>query len=126
MGEEISKSEKLSSALGIASQGVGLGLGITQTLFAIGDAKKRAEFEQNLAILTQTQKNELDNEIARASSLNEKIRILTEAVTKIRIAEVQKKLEKKPEDNKKQLYFIIGGGVAVLLVAIVIKLMAKK
>jgi hypothetical protein len=125
MAEKI-KADKLGSILDIGTQGVGLGLGITQTLVAIKDAKKRAEFEQNLALLTQTQKNELESEIQRATALNDRIRIITEAITKIRVAEVQKKLGKKPEDNKKQLYFIIGGGVAVLLVAIVIKLMSKK
>lgn len=125
MAEKRKLLDKLSSGLALGGQASGLGLGIASTLASIGDAKKRAEFQQQLQTLELEKRRELDSQIARASSINERISILTQAVTQIRVAEVMKKLDKKPENNKKQLYFIIGGGVAVLLIAIVIKFIKK-
>jgi len=122
---EITKYDKLASGIATFGQISELGLGITSTIFAIKDAKQRALFQQSLETLSLQQKNELENQVQRASALNEKIRIITEAVTKIRIAEVQKKLEKGGEGNNKQLLYIIGGGVAILLVAVIIKSFSK-
>lgn len=105
---------------------VGIGSGIASTIAAVGDAKKRREFEENIQKLSLEQRGELEKDVARANTINERIKILTDAVAMIRVAEVNKKLEKKPESNTKQLLFIIGGGFALLLGVVIIKLVSRR
>jgi hypothetical protein len=115
----------LASGVCIASQIAGVATGIGSTIAMISDAKKRAQFQEDIEMLSLEKRNELERSIQRASSINERIKILTDAVTAIRVAEVQKKLDRKPKDDTKQLFLIIGGGFAVLLGAVLIKIMIK-
>lgn len=116
---------KLSGKVDIAANVLSIGSNIGSTLAAMSDAKKRAEFEKNLAYLSSEQKNALERDIARAGTLTQRIAILTNAMTMIHVQAVRSKLEKKPEDNTKQLLMIIGGGFAILIAAVIIKMTMK-
>jgi hypothetical protein len=120
------KMAKLGATADVVSTVVGIGSGIASTIASVSDAKKRAEFQENLEKLSLQQQGELEKDIQRAKTVTERIGILTNAVAMIRVAEVNKKLEKKPQNDTKQLLFIIGGGFAVLLGVVIIKLMIRK
>jgi hypothetical protein len=120
------KLANLGAKADLIGQGIGISSGIVSTIASVSDAKKRAEFQENLEKLSLQQQGELEKDIQRAKTVTERIGILTNAVAMIRVAEVNKKLEKKPQNDTKQLLFIIGGGFAVLLGVVIIKLMIRK
>jgi hypothetical protein len=120
------KQSKLLGATQVVSGVADLGIGIVSTIATIKDAQKRAEIQENLQRLSIEKQQELELEIQNAQSINEKLRIITEAVTRIKIAEVQGKLsgKDKSEENKKILY-IVGGSFALLVGIVLIKLVSK-
>lgn len=127
--KSIAKGQRLSNIgakADIAATAVGIGTGIASTIAAVGDAKKRAAFQENLEKLSLEQQGELERQIQMAKTINERIAILTNAVAMIRVAEVQRKLDKTPKNDTKQLLFIIGGGFAVLLSVVLIRLIIKR
>ena len=120
------KLANLGAKADLIGQGIGIASGIASTIASVSDQKKRAEFQENLAKLSLQQQGELEKEVQAAKTVTERIAILTNAVAMIRVAEVQGKLNKAPKNDTKQLLFIIGGGFAVLLGVVIIKMIMRK
>jgi uncharacterized small protein (DUF1192 family) len=81
------------------------------TASQIVDAKKRRDIEMAISRLSTDEQIKLNQKIARAQSLNERLNILAQEVTKIQI-------EQAKEQSKKQTrnaIFIVGGSVIVLV-----------
>lgn len=64
------------------SAGIKAGTEIVKTIASISDLNKRRKFEQSLALLTNAQQRELNNKLAAIKDKNEKVRILSESLTK--------------------------------------------
>lgn len=121
-----SGNSKLLAGTQVASGIADLGLGIASTVASIKDAQKRAEIEERLQTLTLEKQQELEREVQNAQSLNERLKIITDAVTRIKIAEVQGKLSGKDKtDNNKKILYIVGGSFALLVGIVLIKLVSK-
>jgi hypothetical protein len=124
--QQVTGATKFAGTMNLISQGVGLGTGILGTIAGINDSKKRLEIQENLEKLSIAQRDALERDIQSQNTTTQKIAILTNAVTMIKVAEVSKKLDKTQKDNTKTLLLIIGGGVALLATAVVLRIMLKK
>ena len=119
---------KITQGLDVAGSAAQVGSVIAGTINQFVDAGKRRQFEQTISLLSQSQQQELDAKIQKSKSANEKLAILTNAVTQIKLAEIQGKIQPKTEkkNDTKVIILIIGGGFALLLTAVIVKLTLKK
>jgi hypothetical protein len=116
--------DKIGSVVDIASQAAGLGIGIASTVASMKDAKQRAQFQQDLELLSVEKRDSLERHLLLTNDATERLRILTDAIARIRAEEVRSKLGKKKEDKEtKQILIIVGSAFALLIgVAITRKL----
>ena len=81
------------------------------TASQVVDAKKRRDIEMAISRLSADEQIKLNQKIARAQTLNERLNILAQEITKMQI-------EQAKEQSKKQTrnaIFIVGGSVIVLV-----------
>jgi len=119
------KLAKAQAGADLIATGVGIGSTVAMTIAQIGDAKKRAEFEESLALLNANQQFELEKAVQLAKDTTERIKILTDAVAMIRVEEVKSKLQKPKDDSTKKALLIMGGGFAILIGAVIVKMLLK-
>jgi hypothetical protein len=101
---------------------VGAGAATSSAISSTKNAKKRREFEQNLAALNQQEKDALEKKLQEQKTIEERQKVLSETLSNITIARLnaieQQKLENKKTFNK---LLVIGGiSVAILIVGLII------
>jgi hypothetical protein len=101
---------------------VGAGAATGSAIASTKNAKKRREFEQNLAALNQQEKDALEKKLQEQKTVEERQKVLSETLSNITIARLnaieQQKLENKKTFNK---LLVIGGiSVAILIVGLII------
>jgi F0F1-type ATP synthase membrane subunit c/vacuolar-type H+-ATPase subunit K len=101
---------------------VGAGAATGSAISSTKNAKKRREFEQNLAALNQQEKDALEKKLQEQKTIEERQKVLSETLSNITIARLnaieQQKLENKKTFNK---LLVIGGiSVAILIVGLII------
>ena len=101
---------------------VGAGAATGSAISSTKNAKKRREFEQNLAALNQQEKDALEKKLQEQKTVEERQKVLSETLSNITIARLnaieQQKLENKKTFNK---LLVIGGiSVAILIVGLII------
>jgi hypothetical protein len=114
--------------IALISSIIGAGAGTTAAIKNTKNNQLRREFESNLALLNQSQKNRLEKSIQEAKSIEEKRKVLEETlanVTKTRVEAIeQQKAESQKQLNK--LVLIGGVAVAILIVGLVIVYAKRK
>lgn len=88
---------------------------VVDNLFNAGDKRKRREFEQALALLTNQQQQNLNLALLQANTDTDRMAILTNAVLAIK----QQQLAKT--GNSSKVWIVIAATVVLLITAIVIK-----
>lgn len=101
---------------------VGAGAATGSAIASTKNAKKRREFEQNLAALNQQEKDALEKKLQEQKTIEERQKVLAETLSNITMARLnaieQQKLENKKTFNK---LLVIGGiSVAILIVGLII------
>jgi hypothetical protein len=119
------KLQNLQSGANIAATAVGIGSTVAMTIAQVGDAKKRAQFQESLALLNANQQAELERVVQLSKDVNDRLKIITDAVAMIRVQEVKSKLEKPKDNNTKKVLLIIGGAFAILIGAVIVKIALK-
>ena len=105
-------ASKGTDAVGMA---VGFATSIATTIASIDDAAKRRKFDQALSLLTNSQTRELNNKLAAIQDKNEKIRILSESITRYLTENANARAK-----SETIMYLVAGGLGTVLLVMVVI------
>lgn len=102
------------SAGAIFSMGIGL---IGDQIVANADASGRKEMAANLARLTERDRAYLEDQLSRAKSQNEQIRIFYQSIGMQKQFEAKQKADK----NRKTGIVILGVGVCILAAIILIR-----
>jgi hypothetical protein len=105
----------------IVTAGVAVGSAIGGTVASISDANKRRLFGNALSRLSADRQKELDDRLLRAKTLSERLTILTNAVTMIKVEEARAKIQGKQKEETRKILLIVGGGVVLLIAAFLIK-----
>ncbi len=108
---------KLLGGLGAGLGAVNAVTGAVSTIQAIGDVKKRREFEQAYAALSYEEKKKLDAATLNATNQTERLNILANSFSNIKAAQVINKGKKETQ----LIILIIGGGIVLLAAAFMIK-----
>jgi hypothetical protein len=98
---------------------------VATTISQIQDTNKRREFEQNLAMLDNKQKLDLERALQKTNSVNKRMEILFNAVSQIRSAQTSSILSStitaKAQKERTLAIAVVGGAVAILIAVILIK-----
>lgn len=114
--------EPISAAtIAVVQAGAAVGSAIGNTIVTIADAQKRRMFENALSRLSLDRQKELDGRLLRAKTLSERLAILTNAVTMIKVEEARAKIQGKQKEETTKILLIVGGGVVLLIAAFLIK-----
>jgi hypothetical protein len=112
---------KASDILGTATQVGSIAL---TTIAQIQDKKKRRQFEQALAFLSNDQEKVMERQLSTAKSDVDRIKILSDVLTQIQVERIKQVynspiMEEKQKQFKTILFIsgvlIIGGGLAYLI-----------
>jgi hypothetical protein len=111
-----------AGTIALISSIVGAGAATGSAISSTKNAKKRREFEQNIAALNQQEKDALEKKLQEKKTVEERQKVLSETLSNITIARLnaieQQKLENKKTFNK---LLVIGGiSVAILIVGLII------
>jgi len=102
----------------VATEIIGVGTQVAETVAKISDMKKRREFEQAYALLDNRQKQALEKSLARTNDGNKKIELLFNAVTSLKsaqsVASIQAKELAKTQRERTVAIVIIGGSIVLL------------
>jgi hypothetical protein len=99
------------------TEAIQAGTEVAKSIAEISDIKKRREFEQNFSMLTAAQQQKLNEQLARTNTQSDRLKIMVDAFTQIKIAQSGSK-------DKKELILglaIAGAGISLLVMAIIIK-----
>jgi hypothetical protein len=102
-----------NEASGVGSL-ISAGTAIASTIASISDMNKRRKFEQTLAMLSNEQQQELNQQLLATNNDNTRLQMLTNAITNIRVAGVQ--TIGKNETTK----MIVIAGSAVIVLGIIV------
>lgn len=113
--------QKTADVLGTATQVAGTALTV---IAGMQDAKKRREFEQALAYLSNDQKKVLESQLNAATTNSERLKILVDAVKSLQLQRInlisgQSIDEERRKRMANTLYvsaMVLIGGVAVYLI----------
>lgn len=104
---------------------ISAGTQIASTVAQINDINKRRNFEQNLAMLSNKQKNDLEIALQRTNNINARIEILSNAVAQIRSAQstaiLTTTIQERSRRERTIALVVIGGALAILLGVVLIK-----
>jgi hypothetical protein len=116
------KASSLTTGVGIAIQA---GQAVAETVAAIHDKNQRRQVDRNLAFLSTSQKDRLEKELLKTSNVNERIKILVDAITKIKSEQstslIQSTLLEKTQKEKTLALVVLGGALLLLIGVVVIK-----
>jgi len=102
---------------------------IAGTVGQIVDAKARRETEANLGLLDVNQRTALERELQRTTSLDNRLQILSNAISNVRASQssailsstITSKALAKSKRETTTAIIIIGGAVALLIAVVIIK-----
>jgi len=108
--------------IALISSIVGAGAATGSAISSTKNAKKRREFEQNIAALNQQEKDALEKKLQEKKTVEERQKVLSDTLSNITMTRLnaieQQKLENKKTFNK---LLVIGGiSVAILIVGLII------
>lgn len=103
------------------TSGVQAAAAIAQTISAINDTNKRRNYEFAIGRMSADRQQELNKQMLAASTLNERLAILANAVATVKAQEVRSRIEGQTSAERNQLFIIIGGAFAILVTAYLIK-----
>ena len=102
----------------IATEIIGVGTQVAETVAKISDMKKRREFEQAFALLDNRQKQALEKSLASTNDSNKKLELLFNAVTSLKsaqsVASIQSKELAKTQRERTNAIIILGGAIVFL------------
>ena len=121
VGLDGTNAQKTADVLGTATQVAGTALTV---IAGMQDAKKRREFEQALAYLSNDQKKVLESQLNAATTNSERLKILVDAVKSLQLQRIniisgQSLDEERRKRMETILYvsaMVLIGGVAVYLI----------
>lgn len=116
-----SAASSAASNLNVASSIVDMGLGIATTIAGISDMNKRRRFEESLALLSNRQKQDLNEKLLAAQTQTDRLAILSGSVVDYAIAN-----ENSASRKETTMYIIAGCLAAVILTAAIIYAVKKK
>lgn len=98
---------------------------IATTVNQIQDVNKRREFEQNLSLLDNKQRNDLEKALQKTNSVNKRMEILFNAVANIRSSQtsaiLSSTITSKAQRERTIAIAVVGGAIALLIAVILIK-----
>jgi uncharacterized protein (DUF2336 family) len=94
---------------------------IAQTVAMINDADKRRNYEFALNRLTADRQQQLNQDLLKAKTRTEKLQVLANAIATIKAQEVQSRIEGSSRADRNLMLMVIGGGLAFIVVAYLIK-----
>jgi hypothetical protein len=101
------------------------GQAIAETTASIHDKNQRRQVDRNLAFLSASQKDRLEKELLKTSNVNERIKILVDAITKIKSEQstslIQSTTLAKTQKEKTLALVVLGGALLLLIGVVVIK-----
>lgn len=122
--DKSAKAANIASVIGTAGDISALAINVIST---ISDQKKRAFFEQNLALLSADQKKKLDQLLIDARSEAERLKIITDALSASNVQRINNiaTMYAQAEKKKRNQQILVVGGFLVFA-AIAITLTLKK
>jgi F0F1-type ATP synthase membrane subunit c/vacuolar-type H+-ATPase subunit K len=111
-----------AGTVALISSIVGAGAATAGAIGSTKNAKLRREYEQNLAVLNQQEKDALEKKLQETKTTEERHKILADTLSNITMTRLnaieQQKLENKKTFNK---LLVIGGiSVAILIIGLII------
>lgn len=94
---------------------------VAQTVSQIVDTDKRRKYEFALSRLSSDQQLALNKKMASASSQENRLAILTSAIATIEAQTAAAKIQEGTKSEMLKAILIIGGGIALITVAYLIK-----
>jgi hypothetical protein len=105
----------------IVAVAVGVGTALASTISGISNADKRKKFEFAISRLSADRQDELNRRMERARTQTERLSILANAVAMIKADERRSEIQGSQIADRNKLFLIIGGGLAILITAYLIK-----
>ena len=121
------KSAKAANVASAISSGGDIAATAITLISNIQDQKKRAQFQNNFALLSADQQKALDKQLINASSESERLRILGERLTQLNIQRISNiaGVFAEQEKKKRNQQLLIGGGILLFLSAAVFIIVKK-
>jgi len=121
------KSAKASNIASAISSGGDIASTAITLISNIQDQKKRAQFQNNFALLSADQQKALDKQLVNANSESERLRILGERLTQLNIQRISNiaGVFAEKEKKKRNQQLLIGGGILLLLASAVFIIVKK-
>ncbi len=121
------KSAKAANVASAISSGGDIASTAITLISNIQDQKKRAQFQNNFALLSADQQKALDKQLINANSESERLRILGERLTQLNIQRISNiaGVFAEQEKKKRNQQLLIGGGILLLLASAVFIIVKK-
>ncbi len=123
------KSSGMSAAdiAAIGSTVGDVGATIIKTLGEVKDQKERRLFEQNLALLTNEQKNAFEKALLSANSETERLKIIRDVLTSLQSKRIDQLTANVTADEKRKRFnTIIAASVFIVIAVATVALISKK
>ncbi|MCC6634783.1 MAG: hypothetical protein IT251_04705 [Chitinophagaceae bacterium] len=109
--------QQSSLTTGLVGAGGNIVSSLIDNIFGASDKKKRREFEQALAMLTNQQQQNLNLALLQANTATDRMAILTNAVLAIK----QQQLSNADSSSNKKLYIVLAAVGLLVLTMLIIK-----
>jgi hypothetical protein len=121
------KSAKAANVASIISSGGDIASTAISVISNIQDKKKRALFENNLALLNADQQKALERSLISANTESERLKILSERLTQLNIQRVSNiaSVYAEQEKKKRNQQLLVAGGILLLLAGAVFIIVKK-
>lgn len=121
------KSAKAANVASIISSGGDIASTAISVIGNIQDKKKRALFENNLALLTADQQKALERSLISANTESERLKILSERLTQLNIQRVSNiaSVYAEQEKKKRNQQLLLAGGILLILAGAVLIIVKK-
>lgn len=101
--------------------GVNEATAIAQTINQVADAKARRDYEFALSRLDSDRQEALNKQMLRAKNQTERLQILINSISNLKAEESRARIQGKQTSERNKVILIIGGGLALLITAYLIK-----
>lgn len=121
------KTAKAANVASIISSGGDIASTAISVISNIQDKKKRALFENNLALLNADQQKALEKSLISANTESERLKILSERLTQLNIQRVSNiaSVYAEQEKKKRNQQLLLAGGVLLFISAAVFLIVKK-
>lgn len=129
--EQYAKQMQKAQAIDMASQLVNIGTQAVGAYVAQQDAKKREEFNQNLSLVSEEQKEKFATQLAKAKNEEERLKLLSEyfvALTNKRIDKIDDIIQAQEIQKRNALVknYVVYGAITLGLILTFVLLNKKK